>query len=377
MSVIPFIDLQLQTQQLAEEIHAAMSGVLKSCDFICGSALEAFERDFAQFLDIEHAVGVGTGVDALRLALMTLDIGPEHEVILPANTFIATALAVSAAGAKPVLVDCDERTYNIDVAKIERAVTRRTRAIMPVHFAGQSADMDAIVDITARHNLFIIEDACQAHGATYRGQACGTIGDVGCFSFYPGKNLGAFGDGGIVVTGNGEHATRIKCLRNYGQREKYHHVEIGLNTRLDTLQAAILQVKLRKLAQWNAARRRIAEYYHEQLRGVGDIEFQHVISDAVPVYHLLIVRTDRRDELRRYLGDAGIQTGVHYPVPVHLQPAYATLGYVAESFPVSERLAQTTVSLPMYPELKTEQIDQIVRCIKNFYALSDSEEVAA
>jgi dTDP-4-amino-4,6-dideoxygalactose transaminase len=311
---------------------------------------------------VEHAVGVSSGLDALRLALMAVEIGLGDEVILPANSYIATALAVSSVGAHPVLVDCDPFTYNIDVSRIEPAITSRTRAIIPVHLTGQSTDMDPILEIAARRGLRIIEDAAQAHGTLYRGLPCGSIGDFGCFSFYPGKNLGAYGDGGLITTNDGALAERVRCLRNYGQRRKYEHVEKGLNARLDALQAAILSVKLKHLNEWNEARRRHAHSYTLRLSGIPNLKIQQLNSFSSHIYHLFVVETPERDGLQQYLESHGIQTGIHYPTPIHLQPAYGDLGHVPGDFPVSERLGAQMLSLPMFPELTEEQIDFV--CIK-------------
>jgi dTDP-4-amino-4,6-dideoxygalactose transaminase len=303
----------------------------------------------------------------LRLALIALDVGPGDEVILPANTYIATALAVSAIGARPVLVDCDPETYNIDVRLIEPAITPRTKAIIPVHLTGQSADMAPILDVADRHDLHIVEDAAQAHGTLYKGQPCGSIGAVGCFSFYPGKNLGACGDGGMVTTSDAKLAERLRRLRNYGQKAKYQHVEKGLNARLDTLQAAILSVKLRYLPQWNKARAAHAEKYKEMLTGVGDLVFQRRAPYSTHIYHLFIVETEQRAALQKHLDTVGIGTNIHYPVPIHLQQAYADLGYGKGDFPEAEHLAERMLSLPMFPELRSDQIRRVAGEIKGFF----------
>src|SRR5215217_4011050 len=274
MNTIPFVDLVSQHGQIQAEIDDAIQPVLSQCNFILGSQVKEFEQAFASFVGTEHGIGVSSGLDALRLALSALDVGSGDEVILPANTYIATALAVSAVGARPVLVDCNPETYNIDVSLIESAITPRTKAIIPVHLTGQSADMDPILGIADRHGLYIVEDAAQSHGTLYKGQACGSIGIAGCFSFYPGKNLGACGDGGMVTTNDANLAERLRSVRNYGQQAKYYHVEKGLNARLDTLQAAILAVKLRYLQQWNEARARHAEKYKAMLSGLGDLVLQ-------------------------------------------------------------------------------------------------------
>jgi dTDP-4-amino-4,6-dideoxygalactose transaminase len=311
---------------------------------------------------------VGSGLDALRLALLALRIGPGDEVVLPANTYIATALAVSEVGAEVVLVDCDPRTYNIDPEGIESVLTPRTKAILPVHFAGQAAHMRPILELAQRRGLAVVEDAAQAHGARYEGQACGSLGDVGCFSFYPAKNLGAYGDAGLLTTREADVAEQVRRVRNYGERRKYEHVVKGLNSRLDGLQAAFLSVKLRHLPTWNAARQRHAETYAAALDGIGDLAVQECPPYAEHVFHLFIVETGHRDALRDELAAAGIQTGIHYPTPIHLQEAYADLGLRPGAFPVSERLATQMLSLPMFPELTTAQLETIVDAIDGFFA---------
>jgi dTDP-4-amino-4,6-dideoxygalactose transaminase len=364
---VPFVDLAAQYRSIESEINAAIQGVLGRCDFILGSAVGDFETAFASFVGVGFGIGVSSGLDALRLMLQALGIGGGDEVILPANTYIATALAVSAAGATPVLVDCDPATYNIDPDKIAGAVTQRSKAIMPVHFTGQAADMDPVLAIARRHDLHVLEDAAQAHGTKYKGRPCGSLGTAAGFSFYPGKNLGAYGDGGLVATNDAELARRLRRLRNYGQEEKYQHQEKGLNARLDTLQAAVLNVKLRHLAEWNAARNAHARHYRQVLAGTGDIHFQTTAPFSTHVYHLLIIETNRRDALQRHLAGAGIQTGIHYPIPIHLQPAYSELGYRQGDFPHAEGLASRMLSLPMYPELTETQIERVTDAIKGFY----------
>ena len=367
MKTIPFVDLATQHAAIQSEIDAAIQQVLSQSNFILGSQVEEFEQVFARFVGSEHAVGVSSGLDALRLALMALDVGSGDEVILPANTYIATALAVSSTGARPVLVDCDSETYNVDVSLIEPAITPRTRAIIPVHLTGQSADMEPILEIADRHDLDIVEDAAQSHGTLYKGQPCGSIGTVGCFSFYPGKNLGACGDGGMATTDDAELAERLRRLRNYGQQAKYQHVEKGLNARLDTLQAAILTVKLRYLPQWNKARAVHAEKYKEMLTGVGDLVFQRRVPYSTHIYHLFMVETEQRAALQKHLNAVRIDTGIHYPVPIHLQQAYADLGYGKGDFPEAEQLAERTLSLPMFPELRSDQIGRVAEEIKTFF----------
>jgi dTDP-4-amino-4,6-dideoxygalactose transaminase len=366
--IIPFVDLQTQYRALKPEIDAAVTRVLTDGNFILGRQVEEFEQAFAEFVGCQYGVGVGSGLDALRVALAALGIGPGDEVILPANTYIATALAVSAVGARPVLVDCDPHTYNLDTEQIEAAITPRSKALMPVHLTGQAADMDAVMAVAEKHGLLVIEDAAQAHGTLYKGRPCGSFGAAAGFSFYPGKNLGAYGDGGIVTSNDAQLAEKMRRLRNYGQSRKYYHDEQGLNTRLDTAQAAVLQVKLKYLPEWNAARARNAALYREALAGVGDLRFQQQSPDSTHIYHLFIVETRHRDALAAHLTAADIQNGIHYPIPVHLQQAYQNLGYRAGAFPHSERLAGCMLSLPMFPELSEAQIERIANEIKSFFA---------
>jgi dTDP-4-amino-4,6-dideoxygalactose transaminase len=312
------------------------------------------------------SVVASNGLDALRIALAALDIGPGHEVILPANTYIATGFAVSAAGAKPVLVDCDPTNYNIDPVKIERAISSRTKAIMPVHLTGQAADMNPILEIGARRGLHVIEDAAQAHGAQSHGLPCGSIGIAGCFSFYPRKNLGAAGDGGAVTTNDANLAARLRVFRNNDETKKYEHVEKGLDARLDTLQAAILRVKLSRLPEWNRKRNAHADRYRALVSGINGLRLQSLIPGSTHVHHLFMVETNHRDELKKYVEERGVQTGIHYPSPIHLQAAYADLGYQKGAFPNSEYLAPRILSLPMFAELTAEQIVYVCEQIRRF-----------
>lgn len=367
MEVIPFVDLGAQYRGIQTQIDAAICHVISQANFILGSQVGEFENEFAELIGVKHAIGVSSGLDALRLALTALDVGSGDEVILPANTYIATALAVSAVGARPVLVDCDRHNYNIDVGLIASAITPRTKAIIPVHLTGQSADMDPIMEIANQHGLHVVEDAAQAHGTLYKGSPCGSIGIIGCFSFYPGKNLGAYGDAGMVTTNNAKLAERLNRLRNYGQHVKYEHVEKGLNARLDTLQAGILSVKLRYLPQWNKERVAHAEEYEQLLAGVGDLTLQQRASYSNHIYHLFMIETEYRDALQKHLNAAGIQTAIHYPIPIHLQQAYADLGYQNGDFPAAEWLAKRILSLPMFPELRVDQILMIADKIKRFF----------
>jgi len=360
---VPFVDLAAQYATIEDQVGKAMASVLRRTNFILGQDVDLFEKEFAAFCEVEHAIGVDTGTSALELILRACDIGPGDEVITVVNTFIATTLAISYAGAVPVLVDADPQTYNIDVSKLEEAITPRTKAIIPVHLYGQPADMDPIMEIAQRHGLKVIEDACQAHGARYKGRRAGSLGHAAAFSFYPAKNLGAYGDGGIIVTDDEQVDQRVRMLRNYGQREKYNHLVCGFNRRLDTLQAAVLRVKLGYLDEWNDARRRHAGRY-KQLLASTPLALPPEADYAESVYHLYVVRTDNREVFMDYMQEQEISTGIHYPIPVHLQPAYQELGYGKGDFPVSERYAEQIVSLPMYPELTPEFIDHVAEAIE-------------
>lgn len=366
--IIPLVDLNAQMQELREEIDEAIAESLNRCDFILGAAVSEFEANFASWLGARYAIGVGTGLDAISLSLLACGIEPGDEVIVPANTFVATALAVNRTGATLVLIDCDRETYNLDLNQLEQAITPRTQAIIPVHLAGRPVDMLPLMKIATRHGLKVIEDAAQAHGAQIDGRSCGTFGEAGCFSFYPAKNLGGCGDGGMVVSDCLEVVERLRCLRNYGQQEKYNHVHVGTNSRLDTLQAAILNVKLRYLDDWNQRRRHMADRYRNQLNDCPGIRLQPDPSDRVHVYHLLIAETHRRDELIAGLHSESIMAGIHYPLPVHLQPMYNHLDYHKLDFPVAEHLAASIISLPLYPQITTAQVDRVCDRIKELLA---------
>lgn len=361
---IQFVDLQAQYRVLEPELLEAMGRVLQRGDFILGEELQRFEREFAAFCRVPHCVGVANGTDALHLALLAGGVGAGDEVITCTHTFIATVVAIHQVGARPVLVDCDPLTYTIDVAAVERAITPRTKALLPVHLYGQPAAMDPLNELARRHRLLMLEDACQAHGAEYQGRRCGTLGDLAAFSFYPGKNLGAYGDGGAVTTAREDLADRVRLLRNYGQRVKNEHTCKGVNSRLDTLQAAILRVKARRLEAWNEARRHAAARYDALLAGTG-----LVTPKAAPyarhVYHLYVVQTSERAALQRRLDAAKIAHGIHYPTPVHLQPAFADLGYGPGSFPVAEALAPRILSLPMFPELQEAQLQRVATACRS------------
>lgn len=362
---IPFVDLKAQYQTIKDDVNIGLQGVLQRCDFILGQDVEAFEVEFADYCEADYAVGVDSGYSALELILRAYDIGPGDEVITAANTFIATALAITNTGAKPVLVDIDPATYNLDPTQLEAALTPATRALMPVHLYGQTADMDPIMHIAQQHGLRVIEDAAQAHGARYKGKRAGSLGDAAAFSFYPGKNLGAYGDGGAIVTDDAQLAERIRMLRDLGMRVKYHHEIKGFNHRLDTMQAAVLRVKLRHLDDWNAARRQVAQQYDDRLAD-SPIVTPFAPDWADHIYHLYVIRTENRDALQKYLNQAGIASGLHYPIPLHLQPAYQELGYQEGDFPVTEQYAKEILSLPIYPELTSAAVDYVAHSIKAF-----------
>ena len=365
---VPFLDLKAQYAAIKDEIHAAVGEVMENTAFAGGPFVAKFEQAFAQFCGCKHAIGVGNGTDALWLSLLSLGIGPGDEVITVPDTFIATAEAITYCGAKPVFVDVEEKTYNMDPALLEAAITLRTKAVIPVHLFGQTADMDPILAICKPHGLPVVEDACQAHGAEYKGRKAGSMGAIGCFSFYPGKNLGAYGEAGAVVTNDDAIAGKIRIFRDHGQAKKYHHDVIGWNARMDGIQGAVLSVKLKYLAEWNVSRRAHAQEYTRLLSPVEGIVVPVEADYARHVFHIYAVRTGRRDQLMAHLAEKGISCGIHYPVPVHLQVAYQGLGLAEGSFPVAEKCAAEFLSLPMYPELTGEQIQRVVNEIKGFYA---------
>ena len=373
---VPFVDLGVQYRAISAEIHDAISKVIQNGDFILGGEVRLFEEEFAKFCDSSHAVGVDSGTSALELALRAFDIGPGAEVITAANSFIASALGISHAGAKPVLVDVDPYTYTLDVKALERAITRRTKAIIPVHLYGHPAHMEPIRQLAEEHGLVVIEDACQAHGARYKGRRVGSFGHAAAFSFYPGKNLGAYGDGGMVVTKDRKIANRLEMLRNYGQKEKYKHLFRGYNRRLDTMQAAILRVKLKYLEKWNAARQWNAKLYQKHLEGSG-VVVPGEAGGAESVWHLYVIRTEQRDALKAHLVGKGINASIHYPLPIHLQPAYQDLGYKRGDFPVTEAYADRILSLPMYAELTDRQIEFVSQTVCEFQSARRTSEVAS
>jgi dTDP-4-amino-4,6-dideoxygalactose transaminase len=366
---VPFIDLRTQHRALQRELGEAMQQVMDRCDFALGEGVARFEEEFAAFCGTRYAVGVDSGLSALKLSLCAFEIGPGDEVIVPAHTFIATAAAVTFAGARPVLVDVDPATYNIDAAQVEAAVTPRTRAIIPVHLYGLPVEMDAILSIADKHGLIVIEDACQAHGAFYKDRRAGSLGHAAAFSFYPTKNLGGCGDAGMLTTDDAQVAEQVRAMRNCGQKQKYYHELPPFNHRMDTLQAVVLRVKLRYLEGWIADRQRNAALYTELFTG-NDVVTPVETPDTTHVYHLYVIRTAQRDELQVYLREQGIGAAIHYPVPIHLQPFYANDGFRKGQFPVTEQLCDEILSLPMFPEMTAEQIEYVAQKVIEFGSAS-------
>jgi len=360
---VPYLDLTAQYRNIKPEIDAAISRVLETNQFILGSEVAAFEQDFAAYCGTAECIAVNSGTSALHLALLAANIGPGDEVITVPFTFIASVAAVVYTGARPVLVDIDPRPFTMDPAALEAAITPRTKAILPVHLYGQTADMGPILEVARRHGLLVIEDAAQAHGAKYKGSAAGSIGDIGCFSFYPTKNLGAYGEGGAVTTSNPEYARTIRILRDWGQDRKYHHVLRGYNYRMEGFQGAILRTKLRHLEQWTEARRAVARQYDQLLANSG-VETPAEMSWARHVYHVYTVRSRDREALQVALQAEGIQTAIHYGLPVHLQPAYSSLGYPKGAFPQTEAAAQQVLSLPIYPEISLDAVATIAEAVR-------------
>lgn len=367
MDKIPFLNMKAPYQELQEELDEAYQRVMASGWYILGEEVEAFEQEFAAYCGVRHCIGVGNGLEALHLILRAYQIGPGDEVIVPANTYIATWLAVSYAGAVLVPVEPNERTYNLDPERIEAALTPQTRAILAVHLYGQPADMDPIRALARKHRLKVIEDAAQAHGACYHTKRAGSLGDAAGWSFYPGKNLGALGDAGAVTTDDDDLAAKIRMLRNYGSQVKYHNLAKGYNSRLDELQAAFLRVKLKYLDEWNARRARLADLYCQALKST-DLGLPFVPADMQAAWHLFVVRTRQREELQKHLQANGIGTLIHYPIPPHLQPAYQELGLDPGSFPISERMADEVLSLPMGPHLSAPELEHVAGAIRSFFA---------
>ena len=376
---VPFLDLKAQYRQIKNDVLPMVEDAMANGMFIGGPQVEAFEAEFAAFCDAKYCVGLNSGTDALRFALMAAGVGQGDDVITVPNTFIATTEAISQVGAQPVFVDVLPDTCNMDPAKLEAYLENprapytvdpapRPKAVIPVHLYGQPADMDPIFELAKKHDLVVIEDACQAHGAVYKGKTAGSMGLAGCFSFYPGKNLGAFGEGGAMVTNDENIANQVKMIRDHGQSKKYFHDMEGYNGRLDAIQAGVLRIKLKKLADWNRARQDNAKYYDQLLSEIPEVETVLEADVATSVYHLYVITVDDRDDLQKYLGDKGVATGLHYPMPLHLQKAYAHMGHKKGDFPVTEKVAERLLSLPMFPELTREQMDYVVDCIKAYIA---------
>jgi dTDP-4-amino-4,6-dideoxygalactose transaminase len=362
--VIPFVDLKTQYQGIKDEVMAAVAHVLETGQFVLGEEVGKFEQEFASYVDAKHAIALNTGTSGLHLALLAAGVGPGDEVITVPFTFVATAAAIRYTGAIPVFVDVKLDSYTMDPEQVERAITPKTKAICPVHLYGQSVDLDPILDIAKRHGLKVIEDACQAHGTEYKGRRVGAIGDVGAFSFYPGKNLGAYGEGGMAVTNDDAAAKAIRMLRDWGAEKKYYHSLKGFNYRMDGVQGAILRVKLRYLEQWTNARRSHAETYRGLLSDVKSIVLPQEMPYSRHVYHVYAVRTENRAAFIEMLQKEGVQTGIHYPIPVHLQEAHADLGYKRGDFPLSEQAADQVVSLPMFPEMTFSQLEAVASAVK-------------
>jgi dTDP-4-amino-4,6-dideoxygalactose transaminase len=362
MMTIPLVDLQAEYELLRSELDAAVTRVLASGWYLLGREVAAFEEEFASYLGIAHAVGVASGTDAVLLACRALEIGPDDEVITVSHTAVATVAAIELSGAKPVFVDIDPVTYTMDMSQVGAAITPRTKAIIPVHLYGRPAEMDILLALARRHNLFVIEDCAQAHGARYKGKRVGTLGDAAAFSFYPTKNLGAVGDGGAVVTNNPVVANRLKMLRQYGWQQRYISDFSGYNSRLDELQAALLRVKLRYLDNFNATRRHLAELYNQRLAHL-PLTLPTIEPNCEPVFHLYVIQTDQRDRLQSYLAEQGIGTAGHYPVPVHRQPAYQRLGYEVGSLPVTERVCGDILSLPIHPHMSKSEVESVAQAI--------------
>jgi dTDP-4-amino-4,6-dideoxygalactose transaminase len=366
---LPFVDLKAQHSTIAAEVEAAIQRVVTNADFILGGDVAAFEDEFATYCGAAHAVGLDSGMSALELGMRAMGIGPGDEVITPAGSFIASSSAISFTGATPIWVDVDSRTYNIDPELLEAAITKRTKAIMVVHLYGQPVDMDRVLEVANRHGLPVIEDACQSHGARYKGRRTGSLGTFGAFSFYPSKNLGAYGDAGALTTNDAGLAEKVRMMRNYGQRAKYDHVFLAWNRRLDTLQAAVLRVKLPHLDAWNESRRKLASLYDELLGGT-TVTLPHVRGDVEHVFHLYVIRLDGRDQVLDELGKRGIGAGIHYPVPIHLQEAYRERGFGPGSFPVTEESAKRILSLPMYPEMTEADVRRVADAVRELVSAS-------
>lgn len=364
---IPFLSFESANKKIKEETLSSFEHFFDNAWYVLGEQVKKFEKEYAWFNQVKNCIGVSNGLDALHIALKALDIGEGDEVIVPSNTYIATALAVSYVGATPIFVEPGIKTYNIDPAKIEAAITFKTKAIMPVHLYGQACEMEPIMTIAKKHHLFVVEDNAQAHYAAYKGKLTGSWGNINGTSFYPGKNLGAFGDAGAVTTDNAELAQKAMALRNYGSQKKYYNKVIGFNMRLDECQAGFLSVKLKYLKEWTEQRQEIAGWYNESLKDIDNLILPSVAKNATHVYHVYLVRTQHRDSLQKYLADNGIGTLIHYPIPIHLQKAYHHLGFKKGDFPIAEEIADTCLSLPLWPGLQLSEVNYITGKIENFY----------
>lgn len=367
MNKVPFLDLRAQYETIKSEVDAKLIEVCEKTAFTLGPFVEEFEKSFSEYLGAKHFVSTSTGTSALHSAMLAFGIGKNDEVIVPVNTFTATAEAVVMTGAKPVFVDNDPLNYNIDISKIEQAITHNTRAIVPVHLYGQAVQMDKIMDIAKKHNLIVIEDCAQSHGSTVDGKMTGTFGHAACFSFYPGKNLGSFGEGGGVATNSDEIAEKIMKIRNHGSTVKYVHEFVGYNYHMHGFQGAVLNIKLKHLDKWNERRLAIAKKYNDGLKGVGDIETPEIESNVKHVFHLYVLRTEKRDDLIKHLNDSNVYPGIHYPYPLHLQESYKDLGYKQGDFPIAEQYAPKLISLPVFPEMTDEQVNYVIERVKAFY----------
>lgn len=362
---IKFLDFERQYGSLAKEVQVAIARVFKRQWFILGPEVEAFEQEFAKYLGVKYVVGLNSGTDALEFCLRALEIGPGDEVITPANSYIATSLAISYVGAKPVLVDCDPHTYQVDVSQIEKKITKKTKAILPVHLYGAPCEIDRIMKIAKKNKIFVIEDVAQAVGTTLNGKKMGSFGDINAFSFYPGKNMGAYGDAGAIATSSKKLYEKTLFLRNYGQTKKYHHVTFGRNSRLDEIQAAVLRVKLKYIDEWNKTRRDVASMYYETL---SKVKTQSLLPKGESNYHLFVIETKKRDQLQKFLEKNNIGTLIHYPIPIHLQKTYSHLGHKKGNFPIAEKVAKSILSLPIYPGLTKKEITHISQKIESFFS---------
>ncbi len=363
---VPYLDLQAQYQSIKPEIDAALQRVLDSSAYVLGPAVGQFEKDFARYCSVESCAGVNSGTSALHLALLALDVGPGDEVITAANTFVATIAAIAYTGAKPVLVDVEPESRNLDPKLLSMALSQKTKAIIPVHLYGRMADMDPILQIAEKYHIAVLEDAAQAHGAEYKGHRAGSLGRIAGFSFYPGKNLGAYGEGGAVCTSDATLDKAVRMLRDHGSERKYYHDRLGFNARMEGIQGAVLGVKLKYLDRWNEARRTIAAQYNDLLAGL-PIALPHMDDDFLQVFHLYVIESDRRDELQKYLGTREIPSLIHYPVPAHLQQGFEFLGYKKGEFPITERLCREVLSLPIFPEMTPDQVAYVAAAIRDFF----------